>query len=114
MNREEILRVKDKQIAHLQGIFGDDAETAIAEARYGFVSSLLKETLRKPAVERVTVSDKIDKVVLNRWLGIPIFLALMYGVFQFTFTLSAPLMDWIDAAFGWLAAQASGIGGWAG
>ncbi len=114
MNREEIQQAKDKSIAHLRGILGDDAETIIAEARYGFISGLLKETLRKPPVERVTTSDRIDRVVVNRWLGIPIFLALMYGVFQFTFTLSRPLMDWIDAGFGWLAEQASGIGGWFG
>ncbi len=114
MNRQEILRVKERSIAHLRGILGDDAETAIAEERYGFISGLLKETLRKPAIERVTISDRIDRVVVNRWLGIPIFLALMYGVFQFTFTLSAPLMEWIDAGFGWLAEQASGIGGWFG
>ena len=114
MSREEILRAKDRGITHLRRIFGDDAETVIATERYGFISGLLKETLKKPAIERLTVSDKIDKVVINRWLGIPIFLALMYGVFQFTFVLSAPLMDWIDAGFGWLAEQASGIGGWFG
>jgi len=114
MNREEILRAKDKSIAHLHGILGDDAETVIAEERYGFIEGLLKETLRKPGIDRITASDKIDKVIVNRWLGIPIFLALMYGVFQFTFTLSAPLMDWIGAGFGWLAEQASGIGGWFG
>ena len=114
MNREEILRAKDKIVAHLRGILGDEAETMLAEARYGFISGLLKETLRKPAVERLIVSDRIDRVIVNRWLGIPIFLALMYGVFQFTFTLSGPLMDWIDTGFGWLAEHALGIGGWFG
>ncbi len=114
MHREEILQAKDRCVDHLRGILGDDAETVIAEARYGFVGGLVKETLKKPAIERLTVSDKIDRVVVNRWLGIPIFLALMYGVFQFTFALSAPLMDWIDLGFSWLAEQASGIGGWFG
>ena len=114
MNREEILRANDRAIAHLRRVLGDDAETVIAGERYGFIGGLLKEVLKKPAVEKLTVSDRIDKVVVNRWLGIPIFLALMYGVFQFTFTLSAPLMDWIDTGFGWLAEQASGIGGWFG
>jgi len=81
----------------------------IAEERYGFISGLLKDVLKKPPVERFTLSDNIDKVVVNRWLGIPIFLALMYGMFQFVFTLSGPLMDWIDAGFGWLGGYASGI-----
>ena len=114
MDREEILRAKDESLAHLKRIYGDDAETVLAERRYGFVSGLLKETLRKPAVEKLTTSDKIDKILLNRWLGIPIFLALLYGVFQFTFTLSVPLMDWIDAGFGWLGEHALAIGGWGG
>lgn len=65
--------------------------------------------LKKPAIERLTVSDRIDKVVLNRWLGIPIFLAVLYGLFQLTFTLSTPLMDWIDAGAGWLGQQTAGI-----
>ena len=109
MNREEILRAKDKSIAHLRGIFGDDAETVIAEERYGFISGLLKDVLKKPPIERFTLSDKIDKVVVNRWLGIPLFLALMYGAFQFVFTLSVPFMDWIDQFFGWLGGYASGV-----
>jgi len=114
VSREEILQAKDKSLDHLKGILGDDAETVIAEERYGFIGGLLKEVLKKPATERLTFSDVIDKVILNRWLGIPIFLALMFGVFQFTFTLSAPLMDWIDEGFGWLAEKASTIGGWFG
>ncbi len=109
MSREEILRVKDKSIAHLRGVLGDDAEMAIAGGRYGFISGLLKETFKKPAVEKPSVSDRIDRVVVNRWLGIPIFLALMYGAFQFVFTLSAPLMGWIEELFGWLGGFASGI-----
>ncbi len=114
MDREEILRAKDESLAHLRSIYGDDAETVLAERRYGFISGLLKETLSKPAVEKLTTSDKIDKILLNRWLGIPIFLALLYGVFQFAFTLSVPLMNWIDAGFGWLGEQALAIGGWGG
>jgi len=115
MSREEILRAKDRSIAHLRGILGDDAETVIAEERYGFISGLLKDVLKKPPIERLTPSDNIDKVVVNRWLGIPLFLALMYGMFQFVFTLSVPFMDWIDQFFGWLAGYASGVSpGWLG
>ena len=109
MNRQEILRVKDRSIAHLRRVLGDDPETVIADARYGFISGLLKDVLKKPPVERLTLSDNIDKVVVNRWLGIPLFLAIMYGVFQFVFTLSAPFMDWIDEFFGWLGGYASGV-----
>ncbi len=109
MDKEDILQIKDKSIAHLRRLHGDDAETLIADARYGFIGGLLKETLKKPAIEQITFSDKIDRVLLNRAVGIPIFLALLYGVFQFAFTLSEPLMEWIDTGFGWLGERAGGI-----
>ena len=109
MSREEILQAKDRSITHLRGILGDDAETVIAERRYGFISGLLKDVLEKPPIEPLTPSDKIDKVVVNPWLGIPIFLALLYGMFQVVFTLSAPFVAWIDQFFAWLAGHASGV-----
>jgi len=109
LDSQEILKAREESISHLKSIYGDDAETVIADARYGFISGLLKDVLKKPPVERLTLSDRIDKVIVNRWLGIPLFLAIMYGVFQFVFTLSAPFMDWIDQFFGWLGGYASGI-----
>jgi ferrous iron transport protein B len=109
MSRGEILQAKDKSIAHLQSIFGDDTEMIIAERRYGFISGLLKDVLKKPPTERLTLSDKIDNLIVNRWLGIPLFFLLMYGVFQFVFTLSVPFMDWIDQFFSWLGGLVSGL-----
>ena len=115
MASEEILRAKDESLAHLKSVYRDDAETVIADGRYGFISGLVKDILKKPPVERLTLSDNIDKVVVNRWLGIPLFLALMYLVFQFVFTLSVPFMDGIDQFFGWLGGFASGLSpGWLG
>jgi len=106
---EEVLQAKDESLAHLRKVFGDEAETVIADARYGFISGLLKDVLEKPPIERLTISDRIDKVVLNRWLGIPIFLAILFGLFQFTFVASGPFMGWIGQFFGWLAGFAEGI-----
>ena len=109
MSREEIIRAKDKSIGHLRGILGDEAETVIAGERYGFISGLLKDILRKPRVEKVTASDKIDQVLVHRIWGIPIFLGIMYGMFQFIFTLSVPLMRLIDTGFSNLAGMAEGV-----
>ncbi len=111
MDEGEVLEAKEQSLSHLRGIYGDEVEVVIADARYGFIGGLTKEVLQKPAVERLTLSDIIDRVVLNRWLGIPLFLAIMLLVFQCTFTLSAPLMDWLSRGFGWLGGAASGIGG---
>jgi len=112
---EDILRVRDKSLEHLRKVHGDDAETLIADARYGFISGLMKDVLTKPAVARVTATDRIDGFVLNRWLGIPLFLLILYAVFQFTFAVSAPLIDLINTGLDKLAAPAAGITpGWLG
>jgi ferrous iron transport protein B len=111
----EIISAKDKSLEHLRTIHGDDAETLIADARYGFISGLVKDVLKKPATERVTATDRIDQLMLNRWLGIPLFLLILYGVFQFTFVVSTPLIDLINSGLDWLAERVPGIAsGWPG
>ena len=109
MANDRVLKTRKESLAHLKSVYGEDAEMLIADGRYGFISGLLKDTLKKPTVERQSLSDKIDKLVINRWLGIPIFLGLMYCVFQFVFTLSVPFMDWIDTFFGWLGSYAANV-----
>ena len=89
--------------------YGAEADTLIADARYGYVSGLVREVLKRPAVERRMVSEVIDAVALNRWLGIPIFLGVLYGLFQLVFVLSPPLTELMESGFGWLAERASGV-----
>jgi len=109
LSREEIIRARDKSLTHLRGIFGDDSETVIAERRYGFIGGLLKDALKKPLAEKVTTSDKIDRVLVHRVWGIPIFLGIMYGVFQFVFNAASPLADLIGVGFGRLAGMVAGV-----
>jgi len=89
-----------KSLAHLRNVYGDDAETIIADRRYGFISGLVKEVVRRPAVDRLTISDKIDRVVTNRVLGIPIFLVAMWFVFKMTAEVSGSYLDWVDGVIG--------------
>ena len=98
-----------ERIAHLEGIFGEHAEILAAEQRYGFISGICRGTVRSTAEARHTFSDRIDRIVLNRLLGIPIFMGLMYLVFQLTFTLGTPPMDWIETFFGWASSTVSGM-----
>jgi len=93
----------------LEELLGDDPAILFADRRYGFISGACMEALQTTSEARHTLSDKIDAVVINRVLGIPIFLILMYLVFQLTFTVGTPPMDWIDAGFGWLGNAASGL-----
>jgi len=106
---EAVLKARDEGLDRLRRAYGDDAETLIADARYGYVGGLVKDVTRAPAVTRLTLTDTIDSFLLNRWVGLPILLALFYGLFQFAFVLSPPLMDWIDGGVVWLGDRASGI-----
>jgi ferrous iron transport protein B len=110
----DIIDARNESISRLKSVTGEDPEIIFADGRYGFISSLLKEVLEKPQIDRRTLSDRIDSIVVNRWLGIPIFLGAMWLVFWFTFTAAAPFMDFIDGSFGWMIEQALGIEGWFG
>jgi ferrous iron transport protein B len=84
-------------LEHVRTAHGDDVEALLAEARYALAAGLTREVLEKPKLQRTELTERIDRIVLNRFLGIPIFLAAMWIVFKLTFDLSAPFGDWIDA-----------------
>ncbi len=78
--------VAEKQQA-IKGNTGDGAETILTDARYGFISGALQETLTKSSVERKNITRAIDAVITNRHLGFPIFFGIMWLMFWCTFTL---------------------------
>ena len=98
----------ETSIVHVEKILGEPAETVIAGARYGFISGACQEAVRSTIEIRHTISDRIDSIITNRLLGIPVFLGLMYLVFQLTFTLGGPPMEWIESLFGWMGATIEG------
>ncbi len=105
----KILKAKDRSLARLAKIHRNTTGIAIAEARYGFISGLLKDVLKRPSAEKQSISDQIDKRVLNSWLGIPLFAAILFGLFQIIFNLSLPLLNWINKGFEYLSSLASDI-----
>jgi ferrous iron transport protein B len=80
---------------HLRRAHGEDIEAVMADTRYSLASGLTREVLQKPELRKTELTEKIDRVVLNRFLGIPIFLAAMWLTFKLTFDLSKPFSDWI-------------------
>jgi ferrous iron transport protein B len=116
---EEVGSVDDSSLEvalhHLKRGHGEDIESIMAEARYALASGLTREVLRKPELKKTELTERIDRVVLNRFLGIPIFLAAMWLIFKLTFDLSKPFGDWIgDMASGpfkhWTQALVTAIG----
>ncbi|MCQ2970318.1 ferrous iron transport protein B [Methanobrevibacter gottschalkii] len=99
----QIMAETDKVAGHLHTIYKEGAEEVVANARYAFIDGLMAEAVKRPAVEKETITDKIDKIVTNRILAPFIFIILMWAMFQLTFTVGAPFQDMIDQAFGMLS-----------
>ncbi|MDR2517111.1 MAG: ferrous iron transport protein B [Spirochaetaceae bacterium] len=84
--------------------FGKDAEIVISEQRYGYIRGAVKESLRIVKAPDFTVTEKIDRVIMNRFLALPFFVLVLYAVFQFTFLIGEYPMAWLEAFFGFLSA----------
>ncbi len=91
---------------------GDDIDISLADARYGFVNQVTTDNVHKKGQVRHSISDRIDTVVLNRVLGIPIFLFMMYLMFMFTINIGGAFVDFFDIFSGTLLVD--GLGTWMG
>ena len=80
----------------------DDAESIITNERYVYIAQLIKGCYKKKSTEKLSASDKIDKIVTNRWLGLPIFAVVMFLVYYIAMVaVGAPATDWAnDGVFG--------------
>ena len=92
---EEDIKAAEKEL-------DDDAESIITNERYVYIASLMKACYKKKQVGKLTASDKIDRVVTNRWLGLPIFAVIMFLVYYLSMvTVGASATDWAnDGLFG--------------
>ncbi|MBN1515026.1 Fe(2+) transporter permease subunit FeoB [Candidatus Sumerlaeota bacterium] len=79
---------------------GEDCDIAVADGRYGFIHGLARDVVRRDMQLRRNVTELIDHVVLNRVIGIPIFLLVMYLVFVITINVGGPFIDFFDILFG--------------
>lgn len=92
---ENLLRAAELGRARLAAGLGDETDLLIADRRYSWIHELAGRVI-SVASGSISRSDRIDRVVTNRWLGIPIFLLAMWFVFKITTDLSAPWVDWLD------------------
>lgn len=90
---------------------GEDVETIVADRRYRHIGAIAGRCLVKPSGggEAGSLSDRIDAVVTHRYLGLPLFLLAMVAVFQFSFTLSGPLVEGIEGGMAWLVESVAGV-----
>lgn len=95
-NFEQIKSLTKSTIAELEKEYGERSETIITDAKYGFIDGAMKETYREPKKDKYKLKRELDDLLTHRVWGFPIFLFLMWLMFQATFTLGSFPMEWID------------------
>ncbi len=107
-----ILRLAGERARKFEQRYGYELEMSIVERRYGFLHGLIKECVshqKFQTEQRINVTDRIDQVVINKYLGIPIFFVTMFVLFQLVFLLGNPLADVVDIVFGLLSRGAATV-----
>ena len=102
----------DEEISMLEKEFDDDTESIITNERYVYISSIMDECCTKNKKNTMTTSDKIDRIVTNRWAALPIFAVVMFIVYYVSITtVGAFLTDWTnDTLFGeWIVPGARSL-----
>ena len=112
--KEQMKSVPDvsNEIKEMEDRFDDDTESIITNERYVYISSIIGECVSKSSKEKLTTSDKIDRIVTNRWLAIPIFAVVMFLVYYVSVTtIGSILTDWTnDTLFGeWIIPGAQSL-----
>ncbi len=103
----DIFQQSERSREYLRELFEDEPEVVIADRRYGFISGACMQVIRLTPEEHHNLSDKIDMVVLNRFLGLPIFAFVMYIIFKFTFSFSAPVIRVMEIFFDKISVMAT-------
>jgi ferrous iron transport protein B len=103
-NADTIKDLRDAEAKRIKKELSESAESAITDAKYGFIAGALKETLFDgKQKQKHKHTSRIDALVTNKYLGYPIFMLFIYIMFQSTFSLGKYPMDWIDAGVGLLS-----------
>ncbi|WP_234422179.1 Fe(2+) transporter permease subunit FeoB [Sedimenticola thiotaurini] len=107
---EQIRPLVEQWQEHIRDRAGEDADIHIADARYGHAHILAQRVIRERGQIGRSLSDRIDRVVLNKIAGIPIFMLLMYLMFMFTINIGGAFIDFFDMAVG--AVMVEGMNHW--
>jgi ferrous iron transport protein B len=91
-----------ESVAWIEKHYAKDAEIVISEQRYGYIRGAVKETVTLVKKPTLSLTEAIDKIVMNRFLAILVFILVLWGLFKLTFALGAFPQGWLESLFGWL------------
>ncbi|MBQ8423573.1 MAG: ferrous iron transport protein B [Coprobacter sp.] len=97
------IELRDREARRIENTLGENVETVIANEKYGFISGALKETLVPGDKAEMKTTRIIDALVTHKLFGFPIFLLIMWVMFEATFILGAYPMEWIESCVSWLS-----------
>lgn len=103
INFKAIQRVVREEIVRIERVMADETETVITDAKYGFIEGALKETYHEALKEKKNKSRRIDGILTNQFLSYPIFLMVIWAIFQATFILGDYPMQWIEQFVEWIS-----------
>ena len=93
----QVISAAQQGAEKLKSMLGDDVDLLTADRRYGFINGVVRQSLHRPFIDRITFTDRVDNIVTHKWLGLPFFFAIMYIMFRLVIDVSAPFLDWTDA-----------------
>jgi ferrous iron transport protein B len=99
----EIVKTSREEADRIEHLMNDTVITVLTDARYGFIAGALKETYKTGNQDRRKISNSIDNLLTNRYLGFPVFLFFMWIMFSATYNLGAYPQDWIGQGVGILS-----------
>ena len=99
----ELMKMRDTEAKKIESTLNEDIESAIANEKYGFISGALAETYTPGDKEEAKTTRIIDSFVTNKLFGFPIFIFLMWLMFEATFSIGAYPMEWIESAVSWIS-----------
>ena len=99
----ELMKMRDTEAKKIESTLNEDIESAIANEKYGFISGALAETYTPGDKEEAKTTRIIDSFVTNKLFGFPIFIFLMWLMFEATFSIGAYPMEWIESAVNWIS-----------
>ena len=108
-NAEGVGAQAKESVAWIEKHYAKDAEIVISEQRYGYIHGAAKETVTLVKRRTVSPTETIDKITMNRFLALPIFILVLWGVFKLTFALGAFPQGWLESFFGWLGGAVASV-----
>jgi len=98
----DIIR-RARELSHtIEALMGEDTDSIIADHRYGFAAGVVRECVTRTIPDRIYLSDKADRIMTHRLLGPLILIAVLWGMYQFTFGISSIPVSWVGGIFEWL------------